>query len=233
MSVNPEPMEVSTDYSDFEYQQIDSVLLINEGQDNTGDENARVLSVTSVEPLLGRGGLDNNEVAELVYMQTSAYIEIEDDSGDQDVGTAAEGRGTVGINLPNSTDAFVQDEGQFVDGNIVGEVRNVDEGNVTVGTSVVSDNRILQLFDTHATYPFDDASSGPGGGGSQEGYTAEKNWRQLTGRGPVVDATDDISTALALNAGDTILTQNLRVRVHMVWDVAEVSDAGRAFSVPM
>ena len=59
-----------------------------------------------------------------------------------------------------------------------------------------------------------------------------KNMRNLTGRGPVLDQTDDLTVASRAIASDTVLSPIFRVQVSCIWDVAETSDAGRVFSVP-
>jgi hypothetical protein len=61
----------------------------------------------------------------------------------------------------------------------------------------------------------------------------ERPWRQVTGRGPVLDSNDDIGVNSRLVVNDSIIGCVGQVRAHLVWDVAEVDDAGRAFSVPM
>jgi len=70
------------------------------------------------------------------------------------------------------------------------------------------------------------------GAGSHEDFYGNRDYRSLTNRGPVLDSTDDISVYQSINVGDTITAFSGEVRIHMVWDVAEVDEAGRAFSVP-
>lgn len=229
MSINMDADDV-TDYSDFEYQQFSSRLQVNESADATGGSNPGVEGLLTFEPLGKIGGLDNNEVAELVYHELSAAVEWEDETGDQNVATFAEGRGVFGVNL-NSANSFPA-KNQTVEGEIL-EATDHDPDNSNVFFKDLNDDRILQLWQTYSSAPFDDAGGGTGGAGAADQFHAEKNWREMTGRGPVLDANDDLSILYALIAGDTIIDVNAVVRGHLVWDVAETSDAGRRFSVPM
>lgn len=222
---------MGTDYSEFEYQQITAQIEI---EDPVTNPNASVLH--TLEPLRDIGGLDNNEVAELVYLETQASVEIEDEVADQDVGTAMETRGTVGLNLAATRASLVG--GNIGSGDtdgatdIIETFNGVDPANVESANSTRSEDRILQLYRANGGIPFDDQLNGPGGNASFEHFYAEKHYRNMTGRGPVLDANDDVSITQALNAGDTVVPVGANVRCHLIWDVAEVNDAGRAFSVP-
>jgi hypothetical protein len=224
-----------TDYSDFEYEQITAALEVDGDEDSTTNPNA--YAVHTFNPLDAIGGLDNNEVAELVYLETTVTLEYEDEVDDQDVGTTAETRGIVGVNLStggradflNANIGAEQTDGQAQ----VAETFNdtLDE-NIGVANSQKAEDRILQLFAANGGLPFDDQTNGPGGAGTHEQFYAEKKWRDLTGRGPVLDQSDDFCIGQTVNVSDTIIPVVGTVRCHLVWDVAETSDAGRRFSVP-
>jgi hypothetical protein len=220
------------DYSDFEYQQIDVALRV---QPTSSGSNQQAAVVYDIEPLGDIGGLANNEVAELAYMETYAGMEFEDENDDQNVGTAGECRGAVGINLPASDEAFPSDAQQSnpkqAQSTLI-QTQNTTESELNANSSVSSDDRFLQLYRAREYPPFDDETTGPGGGGSHDQFFAVKNWRELTGRGPVLDANDDIGISLNVNVGDSIIGVAGNVRCHMIWDVAETDDAGRRFSVP-
>lgn len=229
MSVNMDAD--GTDYSDFEYQT--AALRTQVTPDDSVSTNPRARTVTSFEPLARIGGLDNNEVAELVYLETFADIEIEDEEvADQDVATTGELRGAVGINLPASDSAFPESADVGFRGEVV-EAANIPEDNVTTRGNSRSDDRILQQYFSGFGLPFDDQTNGPGGSGTYNHFYAEKSYRSLTGRGPVLDANDDLSVSAAVNVSDSIIPIASNTRIHCVWDVAETSDAGRRFSVPM
>lgn len=219
------------DYSDFRYQFANMEVVANDA-----NGNVRIKTGAEYEPLEGIGGLDVNEVAELVYFELQASVEPEDEKGDQTRSTAAEFRGAFSINIaPEESQA---DGDGFLTGEAItdppGSERNAS-ANVIRETGV--DDRVLQTYMVRAVPPFDDSGiettqTGVSGGSLDGGQYYEKNFRQLTGRGPVVDSTDSLSLGGTLIAGDLVAGLIGSVRVHMVWDVAEVDDAGRAFSVP-
>jgi len=222
------------DYSDFEYQVFDVDLIIAAGgaAGNLGAD-----AVYTIEPLGDAAGLDNNEVAEIVYTELHCGFENEDEEADQDVATTAEARGAMGINLPASQAAFLSATqtaaSAQLDATVIRTNPDTNEDDVITNGNSKTDDRFLQFFRAQTGYPFDDETNGPGGGGSHENFYAEKNWRTLTGRGPVLDANDDLSVAVSANASDSVIGLSVNVRGHIVYDVAEMSDAGRRFSVPM
>lgn len=222
MSVNMD-MDDPVDYSDFRYQTLLAKLdLVPSGQ------GASIGGAITAEPLEGAGGLDNNEVAELVNLKVLATVEIEDETDDQDVATTGSLKGAIGANLPLNAQAFT--EGGV---DITGDSFDLDNvGSSDVDGSSKVDDRLFDEYQVSFGQPFDDEANGLGGGGSHENYLYSINYRNMTGRGPVLDSTDDITIIQDINVSDSILLTSGETRVHMTWDIAEVSDAGRAFSVP-
>jgi len=216
----------STDYSDFEYQHFDFEHNIPAGP---SDNNTRSEARGDLTPLEGIGGLDVNEVAELVAVELQARIELENEEGNQSKPSAVEFRGAMGANLPNEGGIGSSQIGKEVDGEII--VDRNGESFARFNNTVVED-RIFQLFNADAGFPFDDDVNGNGGSGFTDNFYAVKNFRNLTGRGPVLDSSDDISVISTLNASDQAAGVAGHVRASLIWDTAEVSDAGRAFSVP-
>jgi hypothetical protein len=218
-----------TDYSDYRTQM--AIVELPVEVETAGDQDGRVSF--SIEPLSSVGGLSNNEVAELVYLETEVAVEIEDDEADQDVGTVIEHRGAVGVNLPAS------DSGGFVrntstpspERTVIDEPQDASYALAT-SSSTVSDNKFLQQYMTYTGPPFDDETNGLGGGFSGQPRTYEKSFRATHNRGPVLDQNDDIVVNMGFSAGDILSDFELIVRLTMYWDVAETSDAGRQFSVP-
>lgn len=217
MSINPDSgaMANDTDYSDFEYQQIAGHIELEDGGNVNGS------AVHNIEPLEGGGGLDNNEVAELVYVQLTASVEVEAENGG--TGGHVEQRGVLGANLGQSRDTELESAANRVR---LGEAG--DPGSAIVDTNSTSadyetytqvEDRIFVPFTVHS------------GDGGLKTTTFTRSWRDLTGRGPVLDATDDINIHHRLVKSGGGPTQSV-VRAHLVWDTAETSDAGRAFSVP-
>jgi hypothetical protein len=231
MSVNGGGMGDDIDYSSFEYQHVLQSLTLDEGDDG-GSANPRAVLVSDFEPLGKIGGLDVNEVAELVYYELQLAHEVEgEDPGGQTNSSHMETRGTFGINLPanKSGGTFVQD-GNTPSSNDLVEVNNINEDNVQIGLRGNNDSQMLQQFMNYSTTGFDGSKGG--GGGYTPNQTYHKNFRQLTGRGPVLDHNDDMTIAQLFVCSDTILQNVSQIRASMVWDVAETDDAGRRFSVP-
>jgi len=223
MSVSVDTSEDSTDYGSFEYQQVD----VTANQVPNGDDAQSGHSV-SVEPLSQIGGLDNNEVAELVYMEVQARIITDDANADQNVGTQAYMNGLVGANVDESN--YSLETLGAPEAGTAEDLNSIQQSN----TEFVSTSRdeVFQLFQAEHSVPFDDETNGLGGGAASQSNVYEKNWRSLTARGPVLDSNDDISINLILFQEDSILLAEGQVTVHMVWDVSQTDDAGRAFSVP-
>jgi hypothetical protein len=216
-------MGSGVDYSDFQYQQAQFQIF----ESFTGPtDKSNVAGQAKFEPLEGAAGLDNNEVAELVYLQTDVYIEYESEQSDQNVASSTEFRGVVGINLPASPQAELDNR----TGGSTTAYEGTDDQFVNSMESV--DDRVLENFAVIGSPPFDDETNGGGGNAASNGRLYEKAYRQITGRGPVLDSTDDITINGRLIQDDSILPEVGNVYLSMIWDVAEVSDAGRAFSVP-
>lgn len=223
MSVNPDGSG-GVDYSDFEYQQIYHV----HNHNSLSGDGAVSKIQTQTSPLRGIGGLDNNEVAELVYMEVQTFIEHAQGDNDQDVGSETQFSGVVGANLPPQA-SILPNSGTSLDGTVI-QSNNVTP---TIEGSENSEDRVFQPFQMGKSPAFDDQTNGPGGAGSMNTLSLERPWRSLTGRGPVLDSSDDMTIVTNLRQEDEVIEARGNVQVHCVWDIAETSDAGRAFSVPM
>lgn len=199
----------STDYSDFEYQQTaHSVTLGDSG-------NVNATGGFQVEPLEGQGGLNTNEVAELVAMFVTVSVEYEGEEGTAP--SDYECRGVIGANLGNN-DSFELENG----------ANSAEDGTLITGTS---SNPSFASYVEAEDQIFIPVRHDGSTEGSPNTIQYERQWRELTNRGPVLDASDSIDTVLRLvKSGGN----NMRAvaRLHLIWDTAEVSDAGRAFSVP-
>jgi hypothetical protein len=213
-----------SDYAEFEYQ----VFNI---EHSTGRPPTNPLGdiVYNFDPIQEFGGLDNNEVAELVYSEIQVGLETEEEQGDQTAASSIEARGFFGANL-DSTNVLIQNSENTVD------VVDTNGQNLLVGQNggTRSRDEIFQPYQVHGTQPFDGIADGTGGGGNLDDQTFIKNWRELVGRGPVLDSNDNLAVAERLIAGDKAPDTTVRsqIRGHLVWDIAEVNDAGRQFSVP-
>lgn len=231
MSVNMSGGMDDTDYGEFEYQQAEVELFV----DPVNTSNPNVGAVTQIEPLDKLGGLDNNEVAELVAIDVHACLEYEDAQGPQGLATMAEHRGTVGINLPESESSFLAVSAN-VDVDFTGSITSDDDGvgddNILVRGRTTNDDNKLIHFRSYGGLPFNDAGASVSGSGNAQPFDRRIHYRDETGRGPVIDNNDDISVAQNLTVEDATIPVLGAVRMAMIWDVAETDDAGRRFSVP-
>lgn len=228
MDMNMGTSSGAADYSDYAYQQVNFQTTVDQNDINGQDCNIRVQH--EVEPLAGRGGLAQNEVAELVYFRLEARAADFSEDGDQDVGSHVVVFGTFGANLGATAEELnPADRGSAT----VFERNNMASNGGNTATKSDVDDRVFARFAHTSTPPFDDQTNGPGGGGQTEpGDIREMHYRQVTGRGPVLDSTDDLTAVYDLEGEDLTVTFLGDISVYLIWDVAEVSDAGRAFSVP-
>jgi hypothetical protein len=224
MSIAEGTMTEGAEYADFEIQEIATLAEVTPNNDT----NPNLRTLTEFEPLEDRGGLDANEVAELVYLEVTAHLEIEDEEADQNVATTGEVRGYVGANS-GGTDESTNSVPAV--GNTIIQRNDGDNDTDVVGTSITDQGR-FQIYQLERGLPFDDQTNGPGGNSSGDTFHAEKNMRELFGRGPVLDVTDSIDIFQAVNVSDTVVPVQAGTRAYCVWDTATVDEAGREFSVP-
>jgi len=220
------------DYSDFEYQHVN---IDNTVEQPINNGNVRVAFGTDFDVLGGLGGLDSNEVAELVYSELQVTLEPEDEGGEQDTATSVETRGIFGANLqPGAGMVIDPDVSGFVTEETTPAIdpRGVDADSAFSDLTQNTEDGIFQHFQNRAVFPFQGDAGGNGGGAVEAPAVYEKNWRQLTNRGPVLDSNDNLTVNNVVVAGNTQIGFESNVRLHLVWDTATVNDAGRAFSVP-
>lgn len=220
VDVNTSSGDMGTDYSDFQYQQVTLVQRVDAADGNVSSTST---ALVNFEPLGAIGGLANNEVAELVAYRLEIGFDGADPqvAGDQDVGGTMHIQGSVGANI--DPDALPE-SGQGV---------TVDESDNNRTFAVErADDAIFEMYQAEASLPFDDETNGQGGGGYFQTDLHDRNWRELTGRGPVLDQNDDLTVVQETTNNDSVIEPEVTVTVHCVWDVAETSDAGRRFSVP-
>jgi len=159
----------SVDYSDYEFQQLNFQLAYDTSSGDSDNPAAAVVQNTDV--LGDQGGLSNDEVAELVYSKLVAYIEWDDEVGDQDVATFAEARGVFGTDL-QSENLIATNQDQDRDPTL-----EDNTGGATTGFSTFfKDQASPEIFDFFAvtgTAPFDD-TTGPGGAAGHPVFSSEK-----------------------------------------------------------
>jgi hypothetical protein len=232
------------DYGDVEVQTITATIRNDNSESDFIDGNLKTSAALDFEPLSGVGGLDQNEVAELTYLEVYAKNEFEDVFANQEEPASAEFRGSVGINLPPSPAALI-DHGSDpipnqVDGTFFEKVDAQDgaeeNGVIEAFGGSNTDDRYLQHFTAAGSFGFaqgnvQDNIAG-GGNGYSSVWHSEKHFRQLTHRGPVLDSQDNITCLLSLNAEGALPQHIGDLKCMLHWDVAETEDSGRRFSVP-
>jgi hypothetical protein len=231
------------DYSDFQTQMVRAFAFYTPPRQEQ-DGRGGIVVQHQIEPLQGIGGLANNEVAELVYLETNAVCDVFTGENDSADGVPLSPvhldlSGIVGINL-SARDDFVRSSSTDGKSEVVDEVQiegDTDVDVTAIRAPTVTDNDRLQMFEAYAG-----GGHSNGNDGSNFSYTPfqdDKNYRATHNRGPVLDQTDEISilaessTNGATNSDvDNGIVFETEVRLTMYWDVAETSDAGRRFSVP-
>lgn len=238
MSLSMEGADGPVDYSDYEYQQANFRLRVD--QSAYGGTNIGLSVKDEIDVLAGQGGLANNEIAELVAMELTATIEVDLETGDQSFPSQLELRGSFGTDLDeqNFTDAgsVTKLEVGSNDAILLEDSGDGDATNLNAfetDTSTQSSPEVFQFFRASGAVSFIDSASGPGGASSTGQFYNFKNFRDLTGRGPVLDATDDLAVVQKIIADDLVADPSTNVEVHLIWDVAEDDDSGQRFSIPM
>lgn len=224
----------STDYSDYEYQTVVAETAVDgEDVDGDGDAEMRVIDGYEFDPLGAVGGLDSNEVAELVYFELQPSLEPEPaDTETQQTNTDLEYRGLFGANLPTGATIGGGTQPRLTNRLEAERVEEREVGGRGPRGLETTDDRIFQPFLTRGVYPFQNSGEGTAAASINDGNIYSKAYRDLLGRGPVLDSNDTITVNTQMNAGDLIGALTATTRIHMIWDTAEVDDAGRAFSVP-
>lgn len=219
------------DYSSFEYQHI-SLDHTEQGQN---DANSRAF--VQLDPLQDSGGLDTNQLAELVAMRVTVDVSNDDFTTVEGSPGTTQFRGVFGVNL-NSGDDLLRNTEEVA---LVDPSQNIEDNgallfernsNAQIRITSHDKDEVFHHFQATATSPFDNAGASTGGGG---GYTFQVEtvaFRDLVGRGPVVDAGDNLSFVTQLVKNRVQAGAEGSVRMTLIWDVSEVNDAARRFSVP-
>jgi hypothetical protein len=227
-----------TDYSDFEYQQINFEHRNDSPETSATNSNSRVK--VDYDPLESKAGLDIDEVAELVYFELHADLEFEHETDSQGLPSYCELRGSFGTNLGELDEVANGDNEKNKDGPDVTVLDTFGGGfdRVITKGQTISRPEVFQMFRATGEGGFADQGSGIdtggglGGGGSTSPFYAEKHWRNLTGRGPVLDSSDELNLITSHITSDNVIEVGSQTRIHLVWDVSTVDDAGQKFSVP-
>lgn len=206
MSVNMDTVEMGddeVDYSDFVYQQLTQNLT-----QTTANENGTAR--TDFEPLYDQGGLQPNQVAELVAFRLTASL-----SGEDDV-QASEIRGSFGVEVEPQTDVTRREqdsddgpgaETTIVRGNITGTAQGLQQ----------TEPNVFALYNVRS----------PNTEVIEQYYRDER----ITNRGPVLDPDDELTLFTAFPSNDSA-NADAEIYVELIWDIYEVDDARSAFALP-
>lgn len=233
MSVNTNKFDDrEVDYSSYEFQQSEFKISAEDVRTEGAGEN--VSAYIQQDPLEPSGGLDQNEVAELVAIHRS--ISVEPDNF-EDLSPRTQGnfefRGVFGNDLTAEADQLFP----------AGGINNVGNGEVYDQTSDWATFELFNKGQTNAAIfdhfaltqgaGFEEPADGSGAGATTQTLEKTLPLREWYGAGPVLDASDNIG----LNAN--LVSNNIDIgelsglyRTTLVWDVAEVDDAGRRFGIP-
>mgnify|MGYP007131710429 FL=1 len=182
--------DASVDYSDFEHQHGE----FRSNVDNPTNNSSSYISTQSVDVIEDRGGLDNDEVAELVAVRAYTTLGIDDPGavgGDFAPGKL-EYRGVLGANR-GARDKLDSDTGT---GREESEANEGDIADFNPQVNTFTRSGVFYHWDSQLHTPFEDGAAGAGGAGSFSGNDAELvNFRSLFGRGPILDQSDDVTAA--------------------------------------
>lgn len=202
-----------------------------------GNNSGLRIGYASVDPLEFRGGLDQNEVAELVALHNIHVVVAPDDyqtiSGDEEPGTI-DFTATVGMNLDSQAD-IIQPADNSLSNYVPGTVVADEEGGSAGSTQarVKSKSEVLEHFSVTTPTAFNDTANGTGGGGSDgTDYFGTSNYRELFGRGPVLGADDQLSVVMKNVHNRVSAASECEIRFTPIWDIATVDDASRQFGIP-
>lgn len=209
-------------YADYELQQI--------GYETSAigsDENVRTFH--SHEPVRDRG-LENDEVAELVAGVFFAQCSLDDfESNATQKPGSAEHKGTWGANLnfpETGAGDWVTEETNPTNGQ---NIATVSGGSTRFEQD---EPGVFENFLCTAISPHQDTANQQAGGGSAETVQWSMNYRNMFGRGPILDASDELTLGVAVVRNETSFTAEGTFTARLVWDVSTVEDERKEFALP-
>lgn len=218
-----------TTFSDFEHENV-----CIEWNSNTGDFERGVAA--DWNPFDNRGGLDSDEIAELVALQVQGQAQTDGDgSGDDNIIANVEIKGGLGFNIDYGDLACAPPT------NLAGGAFPSEEANEVLQEDALDEDgdagsagsvKVGQTDETGLIYPFAVGFSASSGYDSYPILNDVVNYRELYGRGPVIDATDDWSLRLYHVQNGTEVAGELALNIRPVWDVSTVEGVRSRFSLP-
>lgn len=212
------------DYTNFEYEHHE-VSAHPDGPTGTGEAFINY----SADPLADRGGLESDEVAEVVAIL--ATVDAIDDTGVSGTTPARVNWGaTFGIDLAEEEVpvASARDPGELGT-NDAGF--DADSGASSFALRSVINPAVLYSLTGDVISPQVEGT-GAGSGGTDDQYTVERLYRQMVGRGPILDPTDSLDWWVHVAIENVAQDLHLHLSQTTVYDVATVDESRRKFSLP-
>jgi len=211
-------------YGELEFQQLSAFFSQDGGN---ADEEVEVFkNVEPVEPQ----GLDNDEIAELVYMDVEYAVVIRDDSTDNnqtELGNAI-AEYSIEVNPGNR-------DGQILNLTANGDAFTDGENLATGDGALFEDDEPGRLFFglQAVTAGFSSGAEGRGGGtDAGESSRFQQHFRDTYGRGPAVDANDDLGVFMEIDNDNVTAGINIQMTAQLVWDVHTVEGQRGQFALP-
>jgi hypothetical protein len=217
--------ENETTYSDFEFQRLDTEI----GFDGVGNSETTTVRFEA-EVIENQGGLESDEIAELVAIHRDVHV-----AGD-DFGSA-----TTENTLPGNTEyrgVFGADLGEddLVNSpsapNREGEVLDGPDVSSTSAITLTEEPGVFDFWDVVCHPGFADNANTLGGGASLQSEQRTINFREMYGRGPILDPADDLSIVGFVVNNRQEYNVEAVARVECVWDISTVEGQRKQFALP-
>lgn len=208
-------------YSDHEVQWIRNSMTFRDAADSGPDTNVTDEAQFNVT----ERGLDNDELAELVYLRADISLAI-NSVGDQTTANAFNAFTDWGANLAGTENLLTDDSKEFFDVDDSGTDDFVREERVTdeAGEFV---SEILR-----ATIGHRDTANSVAGGADNDRVQVEIDFRDVYGGGPFLDSTDDITNRVFFDVNNAIDSATLDQILTLGWRVETVEGGRAAFGRP-
>lgn len=177
------------------------------------------------------GGLDNDELAELVGFRRTVNTSIHRGSGAQSAPAEAIIEASFGANLSGDEHPIgVAAEEQV----LTDSERDIDDSGALDIRANVGSTMEPGVFDVHVANPaigWSDATNGTGGGTDTDLETVSVNYRNLAGHGPVLDANDGLSRSEYWSMEGIGESLTLEAKYLLFWNVEEMEERRPAFGL--
>lgn len=215
--------EMTESYGGLEFQQLSANANLQPGNAN---EDVEVFS--NVEPVEPQG-LDNDEIAELVHMDVVYALHIRGDSTDDNQTEIGNSIAEYSIEVnPGNRD------GQILNLTADGDPFQQTEGPVANGGQLFEDDEPGRLFFGLLTAQpaFSSGAEGRGGGAQSDNERYTLNYRNTHGRGPAVDANDDLGFFMEIGNDNVTSGITAQMTAQLVWDIHTVEGQRGQFHLP-